>query len=896
MMGVEDLVASAPAPGLHLKPALPANVGPKGRDSTYAFQGLGWPWARTADGRDLFTGIRLSTITDGSCYYHAVYKAVGTLRRLTTLTGGEDSPAPFFTDEAFVASLDYLDVDYRDPESLFSYIRLKNPEAKYMVDTYTHRQFLVDTWRNDIFRWFLRPAINSDTEEYYTEEEAIIALNNDVRNMRMWLKAEALNPNVVKITTTNAEASRFLDLLLGGDAPIVKELPRAERKMVLPDIYAVYTALIGLNVTTITEQRLNSPAIANIQGYITNTVVNSTATDRMENATLVARQLGRLDPIGEGMVEALYDNTEAALLVGRILEQKGKGLINAVIRCLDVIARSTFYDEVLKAYTVKITGKEMMDALAGTDFHAEMASLIKQDVVNELKIGNPSWFLERLDEYIKTNAAKLITIYTPDDAAKMQDIWMAKLTTIGPERLPDLNVLIDEEVKARMGPSAIRDKALYFFNQQDWGVLAPLVADEKQTPAQVLVFIDKMLDQPDTVGYTVKQLFRSRLTGSYLRAIEEYIDTRFTLITLIKAECGFNYNMFTYQPYPTTRLENFVTSPDQGWALLASSINSATQRQYTSAEVDALKFRDPRTIVVDGYPLACKFVDLGGFHERTPELDDELMALSLNLNYFMADGGFHLRAQVYESSLESIQYMVPVTRGRRDAGEDILPWMSRLLSCNVHVVHCYGMSYDNLALGLNHRFIRDTDIVWLYRSYVSEDLDTEAPGSPHIFINNCGGHYETFGIIKTVSHPPRRDDIVTFFNSDDAFVAAFRQFIPNTTVAGVRLNVETAYGQLAVRPLIPTPIVPVAITSLLVGTEDALELQLRARALTPHMERELPSPSNIEPKLPQVTLPRGFAISPFEDIPSSGQLNTSQTTIFGKTLPLPLPPGEFGDD
>ena len=860
---ISGSVLPAPPAGLRLKGGLPWNTGPRGRDSAYAYQDLGWPWTRK-DGLDLIVGIRLSAIGDGSCWYHSVYKSIGKLRNLFNV-------APLFNDIEFVKTLDYIDVDYRDPAGLAEYVRKKRPPPEYLRDTFTHRQYLVDTFRNDLFRWFLQPTRNLSRQEYYTEEEARFAINNDVRNMRIWIEQDVLNPNRVSVITTDAEASRFLDLLMGGNyIPTERAI---QEPAPMRDVYATYIDA-GVGATAI---RLDSKEIANLREYMSAFVVNKMAGARIEETIISSRLVGRPNPIDDGLGAGFFLPSEAQDLIVRILSRQGRGMIRALLNTARVLMKSNFVAEVRSAYEAKLSTREMLDRLRSAETYASISKSIRESLIDELKVGNPKWYQDRINDLIASNTNELTqqiesdsnSEYTLEDIPDLQRDWIQGMLSIGLDRLSDPdngpNWALNEEVKDRLSPDKIRSMAFAFFSGENWGVLAPLMSEGQGIPniesprvnkvhpltssqgdhLHVLTLIDKLLADGMT-GYNAKEIFRQRLTGPYLAAIESYIDTRFTLLDVIKRECGFNTSRYVYERYTAAYLDTQLVDSEAGWSLVQNSINKRSGQLFTTSEVQELKDRDPRKIEVNGYPLACLYVRTGNAWQRTKDLDPEMMRLRLNINYFMTDFGFHLRSQVYESNIRSLRMRVPVYQGRHDAGEDVLPWFSRLLGINSHIVQCYGGAGD---------------LVWLYRTYTSGDLNVELPRTPHIVVNNSGGHYEVFGVVespekKTSSSPeitPARAEssfgvsseaevplglsqlpsslrpspqeqyanIVTLFAADHPLIWAIRKFPSEFTAMGKHLNVEQAYNRLVERkelnPREPTPRPPVRVTSEVEG-------------------------------------------------------------------------------
>lgn len=836
--------SEAPTTDFSVKPSIRWEEGPNGRDSGYDFQGLGWPWARTNDGRDLITGIRLSAIGDGSCYYHSLYKAIGKLRLLENI-------APFFNDLDFIKTLDYLDVDYRDPASLLAYVEKKLPPAEFLKDTFTHRQFLVDTFRNDLYRWFLQPAINPDTSSYYTEAEARTAINSDIRNMKVWIKQDALNPDRVKVETTDIEASQFLDLLLGGSYDENERVLHRPGRM--QDVYAVYAAAGPAGL----QDRLESAELQSVYAYIADSVVNNLSTNSIETGIKEARLNGVADPVGVGLAAGYYTLPEAIdLVVDKLLDRKDTGLIPTVVKSAAVLTKSTFRQEVQRAYEYKLSSQEMINRLKGTDVYRRIERKIRDEVTKELKTSNPQWYLDYIDGEIAENAAEMEadilageSEYTLDEIPTLQAEWIEMMKTIGLERLEQTideieeeglsvpNLAVDHEVQVRMSPDRIRKRAMEFFPTENWGILGPLMADEKQNPFDIFTVIDQQL-ATGVAGFNVKKAFSDRLTGDYLEAIKEYIDMRFKLLTDVKNQCGFTASRYVYEAYEKAYLEDQVVDTDSGWALVHRSIDRQTGHHFTNEKVEELKSRDPRTIKINGIPLACAWtwVKQQSVWAAQPQEDKEMMRLKLNINYFMMDFGFFLRTQVYFSNIRSIRARLPVYHGREDAGEDILPWLSRLLGLNSHIINCHKSPHGSF--------------VWYYRTYTSGDLDTERPDTNHVFINNCYGHYEPFGTVDRQSDPPRRDDITTYFTSDHPLVVALRQYWLYFSPEGKRLNVQGAYNLLKERkevaPAITTPKPHVYITSLVRGQE-VIEGQLRdisqvASGLSRETELPLPLP------------------------------------------------------
>lgn len=174
-------------------------LGPKGYDSDFKYQNLGWPWARNPQGDDLFLGVRKSAIGDGSCFYHSIWWSIGILRRIES--------SPLFSNPSFAKTIDYIDIDYRDPEQVRNYVSARDPSVNTLNE---QRSFMVDRLRNDIYTWLISTSYNMETKLPYSEEEARILIMNDISFMKIWFKDYTLNPNLVKFYSTKNQAVLFL--------------------------------------------------------------------------------------------------------------------------------------------------------------------------------------------------------------------------------------------------------------------------------------------------------------------------------------------------------------------------------------------------------------------------------------------------------------------------------------------------------------------------------------------------------------------------------------------------------------------------------------------------------------------------------------------------------------
>lgn len=894
VVGVSSLIVSPPRLAL-LRP-LPWGDGPSGRDSSYAFQKLGWPWARAEQPaspvdrpgggtltRDLITGLRLSAIGDGSCYYHSMYKCIGKLRT------GIPAGAPFFADSDFVDSLDYLDVDYRDADSIQDYMAKK----RIFGDIYVGRQAIVDTWRNDIYKWFFLSAVNTSVDEYYTPEEASRVINEDIRNMKIWIREDALNPLNIRFLTTNKQASIFLDVLLGGDY-LAQGGKESERKQLLyPDkMNEVYEVYIGRGITP--EARFGSDEMNNIIAYMTESVANNDAVSRISGAIRLVyeKSVDEFDvsaqlqnaAITAGWNAALFTNDEARQFIISLMEEKGRTLISNLIEASKVMERYDFYNEVINNFKTRISARQPAALLIGQPAVsgviappiAETENKIRSEVIEELKVSNPDWYKRRMESFINSNREAIAqqildtpeTEYTFDDIPLIQEPWINEIMKIGVERLAVKGnapaLVVDQEVAERLNLRQAQARNLELLRNYNWGLLTPLM-NEKTSYIDVLRLIDDFLTQSS--ARAVKDLFREQLSGEYLRAIESYIDGRAALIQRVKTKCGFDPSQYEYEKYSHKQLNEYVINSEAGWKIVYNSINIKTNAKFTENEVNNLKMRDPRTIVVNGIPLAAKYVrSAEGYMTATPQLDPEMMRIPINSNYFMSDNGFHLRAQVYESNINSIREMLPV-RGeiRHDAGEDILPWFSRLLAVNSHILRCYP------------------DFVWIYTSYTSGDLNQELPDTPHVFINNTGAHYEVFASVSP-------DGVITtLFNNDHSLVKAFYMFERGVTdQTGRRLNYEDTYNMIKASgklyPDIETPLPNIVITSISSKAGPPAAIQ---RVTSPR------SPMDVRSLLSDLpTIPGLQSLPPLTIIPGLQRLPVLPTIPGLQPLPpLPTIPG-----
>ncbi|CAH6418678.1 Hypothetical protein POVN_LOCUS397 [uncultured virus] len=820
--------------------------------------GTVWPYSKVSEGRDLVMGVRMSSIGDGSCYYHSVYKCLG---KLSNLPEG----SPFLADDDFARSMDYLDVDYNNPTALFNYMKTKTEQGgvikpEYLEDTYSHRQYLVDRWRDDLYRWFMRTTLNRNIEEDMTIDDAIRLINNDVRNIRMWLKETVLDPNHVRVVSTPEQASAFLDLLLGGSFD--------QKDLQAPaSMEEVYTAYINDDQKA-DVKRLESKQSLGLQDYLRLNVVNNDAVQRMEGAVLTARSEKKdwKEALGIGMEAAVFTDAEAYSLVEKILTTKGYGLIATLQQAGAYISKVRFYDVVLNDYKAKLDTATMMQMLKGNEFRARMVKTIYDQKVEELKTSTPDWYVKGLNVEIDMEAYREVLRQGIDYWAYVDTLEreLSYLYEVKDDRLanPYTISIIARAVEDDLSPDEIRRYALYFFNNQNWGLLAPLMANKDATGPEVLVFIDQLLAKPEMTADSVKALFAKWLIGDYLHMLTTYINARVRCLNLIRTQCGFDTNSFVFEPYTNKQVEAALVSSETAWHFVAQSVNPRTGRLFEVDDIKQLQERDPRTIVVNGFPLAALYVKTeDGFMERTNKLDPEIMRLKLNTNYFMADYGFHLRAQVYESNIRSIREVLPVFSDmqdaqRVDAGEDILPWLSRMLMLNVHIVNCY------------------TDFVAKSHTYTSGDEGIVLPDTYHIFVNYVRGHYEPLGVIykDEYSSPPRRSDIVTLFPEERSLIKGVQDYDVISRLGGRTrlLSANEFYRWIkdsgVLFPLDPV-YPPVKITSELESDQEAEEEILQEVASAKEEGLPLP-PVHLSPALPLPSSPR-----PSEVLPAAGHVS-----------------------
>lgn len=545
-------------------------------------------------------GIRLSNIPDGS-FFHAILKAARTLQGL-----GPNSPLL----QDFSAA--YLDTDY---DSL-------NIEE---------RKNLVARLRVDIVGWLNKEAVSTETGVPFTELEAILILNDDIRNIRKWFSGVALNPNSYKLQTSKAEASKFLDILLGGDF-IVDQ--KGHGKLMVPsDMVKVYVSYCQTGRNAL-ESRLLSPEIQHLRDYMTTNVVNNRAQDRMEAGVKVheAERKGEIveapsprnqeakTKLGAALNAATFFDSDADSVINLLLDGKD-GLI---LQVLEVCRRmpTSFREHVETVYPSQVSTNELIAMTQNPETRSKIAATLQKQLAAEVKAGTPDWYMDRVAS-----------------------------TGVGKR-----DKIIQQEVDSMLEATNIRDITAHTLPHHDWKELTSLV--NSHSPYQLLVALDQLLvDQPEE---TVMSMLKQRATGNYLQVLLNYVKARSRLIRLVQSWCAFDaldndskpkYKYASYTPADVEKL----TIADDAWKLLGNSIDKKTGKKFTPEDLQELKRRDPR----------------------------ELMGLeakgSINTNYYLLERGYVLR-----DGLDYDNVIKNVLQGEID--DELLLFFVYLFGINLHTM------------------------------------------------------------------------------------------------------------------------------------------------------------------------------------------------------------------
>lgn len=788
------------APQLHASPNLSWGHGSKGRDSEYEIQRPGWPWARQ-DGKDQHVLIRVSAIGDGGCFYHALYKSIGTLRSVFRIFDGTDLLDPKM-----------LDVDYRDSKSIYDYFKHKRVPETYMKevtaykrnlarihsdennhrrrkhestlpwdptlairpDIYVYRQLMVDTFRNALWKWFLKPAVN-DNGVVYTEQEATLIINNDPNTVSMWSRDVARDPNAVSFVSSGEDAVTFLNRCCDTFNDCLKTYPH------LADFQT-------------------SDAIVS---YMEGNVRDNRMTHQISNAIKQARFTGH-NHINAAWDVSLFDNAAASHYASTIEGDNGFLRRNS-LRCQN-LAEYNFYDEAMRNFSTKAPSETLMKMLGIPECKARAEEAAIHLCTTELSQGNPKWYTDGIKDVEKAYRSQartdnLSTYHQPTlDLDQHFKEWSARMLTVGPERLSNERDVPAEVLRRRCQQLMTKDNisliANAFFEDYAWGPIAMLVMSRDQDPCLLISIIDKWISE-GIAAYDIKQRLENVVSGEYLDLLKEHVVEKLSHVNVVKSMCGFREDSFVYQKYSKEVLDAFFQQAEHDvWELFNTSVTHEGV-VFTETDIEEFKTRDPRGIKVNGIPLGCEFNFKG---DGMPSVNPSLRALDINCNYFMFMNGYFLRHQEVGSNYDFLRKKLPVNTEvsswssivRQDSGEEIISWMSLLIGTKIHIARCFS------------------DFMWYIHVY---------PGHPSnipthsIIINSTGNHYEPIGLLHD-------DGTIQYKFPDEhpliADMVACKQYAPDNNIAitpeAVRTFIASA-GELF--PDITTETPQVEINSLL---------------------------------------------------------------------------------
>ena len=289
---------------------------------------------------------------------------------------------------------------------------------------------------------------------------------------------------------------------------------------------------------------------------------------------------------------------------------------------------------------------------------------------------------------------------------------------------------------------------------------------------------------------------------TYQPYVKGYIETLRALITAISLISGENVILFqAYRPIPDSDPSIYETvvgdlvpanvgSATPYLQLLQCSINAVTQTWVTYDEAESIISVDPREGIIDG---------------KTPE-GKAIMALPLNLNYFMVNRGYNIA--YYNNSA--------VTRvGTTDVVEyyRLTDWLKKVLppAPTGGVIHRHDAGVTDLVTQMPFAIDMNIYIVELFANHIrvhSAYKTLDPANKPSLVIHWTGGHFEIVGTWEG-------ETVKTTFEPKHAFILAIEEYFNRLSAGGGHAAVFKTLRVSKIPDAAPTAPTPRLLTSVL---------------------------------------------------------------------------------